>query len=149
MKRVRLHRPDYELTARRGQMEAEVSPPSCALLHRHTFGKPFFFHRTITLRPLPAHTLSHTHTHIETCHGVNIHTPQPLQLHKIWQPALFMKDTAAPSCSFLTQKTDWHAPVHIGQSCFLFVLFKPNSWSHVRFTPSLCSVIPLSQIIFS
>lgn len=42
VKRVCLHRPDYEFTARRGQMEAEVSPPSCALLHTHTFGNQFF-----------------------------------------------------------------------------------------------------------
>lgn len=124
-RRVCLHRPDYGFTARRGQMVAEVSPPSCALIytHIHTHTWQPVFHRTITLQPLPALTHSHTYTHtprtnyghsqgmitathtrIKTCQGVRIytHTPQALQLwaeKKIWQPVLLMKDTAA-SCSF-------------------------------------------------
>lgn len=63
VKRVCLHRPDYEFTARRGQMEAEVSPPSCALLHTHTFGKRFFTGQLPCdlCQPTLTHTLS-THT---------------------------------------------------------------------------------------
>lgn len=124
-RRVCLHRPDYGFTARRGQMVAEVSPPSRALIytHIHTHTWQPVFHRTITLQPLPALTHSHTymhtprtnyghsqgmitatHTHkkLSGCAYAHTHSTSPPALggkKKIWQPVLLMKDTAA-SCSF-------------------------------------------------
>lgn len=111
-------------------------PPALCYTHTHlaaifsqdnylaTSASPHSHTHTHTLGQLRTHTRSDNshsraiHTHTETCHGVYIHTPHPLQLHKIWQPALFMKGTA-PSCSFLTQKTDWDPLLHIWQG-FLF-----------------------------
>lgn len=43
VKRVCLRRADYEFTARRGQMEAEVSLLSRDPLHTHTLGFRFSF----------------------------------------------------------------------------------------------------------
>ncbi len=47
-------------------------PPALCYTHTHIW-QPFF-HRTITLRPLPGHTLSHTHTHTHTLGQLRAHT---------------------------------------------------------------------------
>ena len=122
-------------------MEAEVSPPSWALLHTHTFGNQFFTGQlpcdlcqpsqthtrmllanyghtqgmiTVAVHP-PTHTHTHTRRNLSRC--AYTHTPQPLQRHKIWQPALFMKGMA-PSCS--RRQTDTHSPTYLAGIFFIF-----------------------------
>lgn len=118
-RRVCLHRPDYGFTARRGQMEAEVSPPSCALIYTHTHLATSFSQDNYLATSASPHSLTHLHahtlhqlwtltrndnrhTHIKTCQGVCIYTHStspPALGGKKWQLVVLMKDTAA-SCSF-------------------------------------------------
>lgn len=104
MKRVRLHRPDYEFTARHGQMEAEVSPPSCAQIHTHTFGNPFFMGQLPydLCQPTYTHTHTHVHGHTQTHLANYQHTKGMIRvtLEPLTQPVMVWTYTlCSPSSS--------------------------------------------------
>lgn len=76
-----LHRPDYGFTARRGQMEAEVSSASFALTytqtHTYTFGNQFFTGQLPCNLCQPSLMHMHMHTHAHTCARANYgHSPE-------------------------------------------------------------------------
>lgn len=151
VRRVCLHRPDYEFTARRGQIEAEVSPPSCSLLrHTHThFGNRFFTGQL----PCDLCQPTHAHTHLSN-YGqskgmitvtveqythtqpvmMRIHTPQPLQRHKIWHSLSEGHSSTQLQHSNTRDTKTIRLPVHIWHRFPRFTLFKPTACSNVRFT---------------
>lgn len=118
-------------------------PPALCYTHIHLASIFSQDNYLATSACLPTHTFTLTHTLLAnyghtkgmitvavephtTCHGVYIHTPQPLWLHKIWQPARFLKGTA-PSCSFRAQQTGRRSdsPYTFGRDFFVSPCLNP------------------------